>query len=238
MFTGIVQGTALVQRVSDLSGLRRLSLRFAAGFSEGLNIGASVSVDGACLTVTQLEAGELASFDVIQETLSRTTLGALTVGSRVNVERAARASAEIGGHTLSGHIDCKATVLQLRRPENNHILRFGLAKPWSRYVFAKGYIAVDGASLTVSDVDRAAGWFEVSLIPETLRSTGLGEKQVGSDVNIEIERGTQIVVDTVREALEEKFQGLLPALEQLLLERGVRLDELAAPEALRRPGRS
>ena len=237
MFTGIVQGTAIVQRLNDLQGLRRLTLRFEAGFSEGLNIGASVSVDGACLTVTHLAAGELASFDLIQETLSRTTLGALREGSRVNVERAARAGAEIGGHAVSGHIDCKATVLEIRSPQNNRILRFGLAKPWSRYVFAKGYVAVDGASLTVSDVDRAADWFEVSLIPETLRVTGLGQKQVGSEVNIEIERGTQIVVDTVREALEEKFQALLPALEQLLLERGVRLDELGASEALRRLGR-
>jgi riboflavin synthase len=242
MFTGIVQGTALVQRLNDLSGLRRLELRFDAGFTEGLNIGASVSVDGACLTVTQVAGdqsagGELASFDVIQETLSRTTLGALREGSRVNVERAAKEGAEIGGHAVSGHIDCKATVLEIRTPENNRIVRFGLEKPWSRYVFAKGYIAVDGASLTVSAVDRGAGWFEVSLIPETLRVTGLGQKQVGSEANIEIERGTQIVVDTVREALEEKFQALLPALEQVLLERGVRLDELAVPEALRRLGR-
>src|SRR5690348_4359523 len=135
MFTGIVQGTALVQRLSDLSGLRRLTLRFDSGFSDGLNIGASVSVDGACLTVTQLEADALASFDVIQETLSRTTLGALRAGSRVNVERAAKDGAEIGGHALSGHIDCKATIVEVRTPENNRILRFGLTKPWSRYVF-------------------------------------------------------------------------------------------------------
>ena len=234
MFTGIVQGTALVQRVSDLSGLRRLTLRFAAGFTEGLNLGASVSVDGACLTVTQVEAGELASFDLIQETLTRTTLGTLREGSRVNVERAAKEGAEIGGHALSGHIDCKAAIAEIRTPENNRIVRFSLPPPWARYVFAKGYIAVDGASLTVSEVDRSRGWFEVSLIPETLRITGLGQKSVGGEVNIEIERGTQIIVDTVRDALEEKFGALLPALEQLLLERGVRPDELAAPPAPRK----
>jgi riboflavin synthase len=234
LFTGIVQGTALVRQVGDFSGLRRLTLEFAPGFTAGLNVGASVSVDGACLTVTQVNAGELASFDVIQETLSRTTLGALREGARVNVERAAKEGAEIGGHTVSGHIDCKAAIVQIRTPENNRILRFSLPKPWSRYVFAKGYIAVDGASLTVSDVDRAAGWFEVCLIPETLRITGLGQKQLGGEVNIEIERGTQIMVDTLRDALEEKFQRLLPLLEQLLAERGIRLDELAAPAAPRK----
>jgi riboflavin synthase len=238
LFTGIVQGTALVRQIRDLSGLRRLTLEFPQGLTAGLNIGASVSVDGACLTVTQVSAGELASFDVIQETLSRTTLGMLREGGRVNVERAATEGAEIGGHAVSGHIDCKAAIVQIRTPENNRSLRFSLPKPWSRYVFAKGYIAVDGASLTVSGVDRAAGWFEVCLIPETLRTTGLGQKQLGDEVNIEIERGTQIVVDTLRDALEEKFQTLLPLLEQLLEERGIRLDELVAPVTSRKLGES
>jgi riboflavin synthase len=237
MFTGIVQGTALVQQVRDLSGLRQLVLQFGAGFCEGLNIGASVSVDGACLTVTQLGGAELASFDVIQETLSRTTLGALRAGSRVNVERAAKEGAEIGGHAMSGHIDCKAAIAEIRTPDNNRTLRFAVPKPWSRYVFAKGYIAVDGASLTVSDVDRAAGWFEVCLIPETLRVTGLGQKQLGDEVNVEIERGTQIVVDTVRDTLEEKLEALLPALEKLLGERGMRLDELVPADALPKLGK-
>ncbi len=227
MFTGIVQGTALVRALQDLPGLRRLTLELPAGFGAELAIGASVAVDGVCLTVTELAGEQQASFDVIQETLRVTTLGALAQGARVNVERAAKEGAEIGGHPISGHVDCRAAIVEIRTPENNHIVRFQLPAPWIRYIFGKGYVAVDGASLTVSAVDRGAGWFEVSLIPETLRVTGLGHKPVGAEVNIEIERGTQMVVDTVRETLEERLGQLLPALEQLLLERGVRLDELA-----------
>lgn len=237
MFTGIVQGTALVCALQDLHGLRRLTLELPAGFGTGLAIGASVSVDGVCLTVTQLEGEQRASFDVIQETLSVSTLAVLSEGSRVNVERAAKDGAEIGGHPLSGHVDCTAVISEIRTPDNNRIVRFQLPAAWIRYVFNKGYIALDGASLTVSAVDRRAGWFEVSLIPETLRITGLGQKRVGDRVNVEIERGTQIVVDTVRETLEARLDQLLPALEQLLLERGIRLDELGSGAPLPEQGK-
>ena len=120
-------------------------------------------------------------------------------------------------------------MLEIRRPENNHVLRFGVPAPWMRYVFAKGYIAVNGASLTVADADRQAGWFEVWLIPETLRVTNFGSLVVGSQVNVEIERSTQIVVDTIRDALEERFGLLLPAFEELLRKQGLSLSDLAGP---------
>ena len=152
-------------------------------------------------------------------------------GSRVNVERAAREGAEVGGHALSGHIDCTGTVVAVRQPENNHVLRIALPAPWMRYVFAKGYVAVDGASLTVAEARREAdgsGWFEVWLIPETLRMTIFGDKAAGDAVNIEIERQTQIVVDTVERVLAERLGPLMPAIERLLAD--------AAPAA-GRPGR-
>jgi riboflavin synthase len=235
MFTGIVQGTAVVERITDQPGLRQLVLQFAEGFTRGLEVGASVSVDGVCLTVTSVSSPELASFDVIQETLSLTTLGALVRGSRVNVERAAKEGSEIGGHLISGHIDFRATVVEVRTPDNNHVLRLSVPAPWMRYVFRKGYIAINGASLTVSAAERAAGWFEVSLIPETLRVTTFSEKAVSDAVNIEIERATQVVVDTVRDAVEERLGPLLPALERLLGERGLELAELAALQPAPKP---
>jgi len=102
-----------------------------------------------------------------------------------------------------------------------------------RYVFAKGYIAVNGASLTVAEADRRAGWFEVWLIPETLRMTSFGEKRPGDALNIEIERATQVHVDTVREAIEERLGPLLPALEALLRLQGLAADDLATPPRLR-----
>jgi riboflavin synthase len=224
MFTGIVQGVARVDRLAERSGLRSIRLTLPPAFADGLAVGASVSVDGTCLTVTALQGTDAADFDVMQQTLALTTLGALAVGSRVNVERAAKDGAEIGGHPLSGHVDFAAQVAELRRPENNHVLRLAVPAPWMRYVFAKGYIAVDGASLTVAEAERepgGSGWFEVWLIPETLRRTTFAEKVVGDRLNIEIERTTQVMVDTVRDAVAERLGPLLPALEAFARERGL-----------------
>ncbi len=235
MFTGIVQGIATVTRLEDRPGLRSFTLAFPPGFADGLAIGASVATDGVCLTVTALEGPDAARFDVMQQSLSLTTLAGLVEGSRVNVERAAKDGAEIGGHPLSGHVDFMATVAQIRRPENNRVLRIAVPPRWMRYVFAKGYIAVNGASLTVAEADRAAGWFDVWLIPETLRMTTFAEKTEGAALNIEIERQTQVFVDTVRDAIDERLGPLLPALQQLLRERGIDLDALAAPARLPTP---
>lgn len=229
MFTGIVQGVARVAQLVDRPGLRSFRLDFPAGFGHGLAVGASVAVDGVCLTVTALHATQgaetdAADFDVMQQSLQLTSLASLRVGSRINVERAARDGAEIGGHPLSGHVDVLGQVTAVRRPDNNHVLQIALPAPWMRYVFAKGYIAVNGASLTVAEAHRERdgnGWFEVWLIPETLRMTTFADKTVGGLLNIEIDRQTQVVVDTVREAVEERLGPLLPALEQLLRDRGL-----------------
>ena len=234
MFTGIVQGVAHVATITDRPGLRSFELAFPPGFVSGLEIGASVACDGVCLTVTALPAPGRARFDVMQQSLGLTTLGALVDGSPLNVERAARDGAEIGGHPISGHVDCQGQLLAIRRPENNQVLRIGVPASHMRYVFAKGYIAINGASLTVAEADRRERWFEVWLIPETLRMTTFGHKQVGDALNIEIERGTQVVVDTVRDALDERLGPLLPALEALLAQQGRSVDELGA--AIRLPG--
>jgi riboflavin synthase len=196
-----------------------------------------VAVDGVCLTVTSLDGESAAAFDVMQQSLALTTLGSLREGHAINVERAAKDGAEIGGHPLSGHIDVMASLTDVRRPENNHVLRLSLPAPWMRYVFAKGYIAVNGASLTVADAHRerdGSGWFEVWLIPETLRMTTFAIKPVGSLLNIEIERQTQVFVDTVREAVNERLGDLEPLLEALLQAQGRSLDEIARPPALPR----
>jgi riboflavin synthase len=235
MFTGIVQGTALVQALQDRPGLRSFALAFPPGFTDELAIGASVSVDGVCLTVTACPEPGLAEFDVMQQSLKLTTLGSLRARSVVNVERAARDGAEIGGHPLSGHVDFAGTVAEVRRPENNQVLRIGVPAPWMRYIFAKGYIAVNGASLTVAEAHRerdGSGWFEVWLIPETLRMTSFGEKVEGSPVNVEIERQTQVFVDTVRDAIDQRLGPLLPALEAFMRLQGTSLDEVARPPSL------
>ena len=217
MFTGIVQGIARVERVEDRSGLRRLRLSFPSGFDSALQIGASVSVDGVCLTATALY-DNAADFDVMQQTLALTTLDTLKQGSVINVERAAKQGAEVGGHVLSGHVDFKATVASIREPENNRVLRIAVPAPWMRYVFAKGYIALNGASLTVAEAQREkgdAGWFEVWLIPETLRMTTFAHVREGDPLNIEIERQTQVIVDTVRAVVDERLAPYLKALAAL-----------------------
>jgi len=228
MFTGIVQGVAQVETIEAREGLQTLTLTLPPGFDGELAIGASVACDGVCLTVTERPAPDRARFDVMAQTLSLTTLGGLRPGSGLNVERAAKDGAEIGGHPLSGHVDVSAHIAEIRRPDNNHVLRFALPAPWMRYVFAKGYIGVNGCSLTVAEARRerdGSGWFEVWLIPETLRMTTFGSKRVGDAVHIEIERSTQVLVDTVRDALEERLGPLLPLLEELARERGIPLED-------------
>lgn len=231
MFTGIVQGIAHIAAITDKPGLRTFKISFPSGFAKDLEIGASVAVDGVCLTVTTIHGADAAEFDVMQQSLNITTLGGYVQGGRINVERAARDGAEIGGHPLSGHVDFTAQIAQIRQLENNYVIRVAVAPEWLRYIFAKGYIAINGASLTVAEVNRQQGWFEVWLIPETLRATVFAEKKQGDSLNIEIERATQVMVDTVRNMLQETLGPLLPALEALLQQQGKSVDELVKPDS-------
>ena len=228
MFTGIIQAVATIDRLHDHNGIRTFEIVFPEGFCEGLAVGASVAVDGVCLTVTELLSATRASFDVMLQSLRITTLSQFNEGTQINVERAAKDGAEIGGHPLSGHVDFTAPVLDVTELEDNYRLRIGMEGDWKRYIFPKGYIAINGASLTIADVDRQQGWFDVWLIPETRRMTTFEQKGKGDCLNIEIERGTQVVVDTVRTTLEENLGQLYPLLEALLAQQGKSLEQLTA----------
>ncbi|MEQ6885224.1 riboflavin synthase subunit alpha [Salicola sp. Rm-C-2C1-2] len=196
MFTGIVQGIARVNAIERLAGLHRIRLDCPEGFINNVEIGASVAVNGACLTVTSAwPADHQAAFDVMMETLGVTTLGELQEGDPVNVERAARIGDEIGGHLLSGHVHCMASVSSVEAPENNRRLAFSVPSAWRPYLINKGYIAVDGASLTIAELTDDG--FAVYLIPETLRSTRFGSLHEGNRVNIEIDHQTQTIIDTL-----------------------------------------
>lgn len=215
MFTGIVKGLGRIEAVRRIQGRATFDILLPQGAEKDLEIGASVAADGVCLTVTAASERH-ATFDVMQETLVRTTLGELEQGSAINIERSARDGAEIGGHPLSGHIDVVANVVGVQTPENNRVLTFEVPPPWIRYVFAKGYIGLNGASLTVASVDRKASTFTVWLIPETLRMTTFGSKQPGARINMEIERATQVAVDTIRDFMEERLGPLLPHFETMV----------------------
>lgn len=194
MFTGIVQGVAIVDEISAVPGLNSFSIRFPVDQVHNVTTGASVSIDGTCLTVTRQE-GQNLYFDAMQETLRLTTLGKLEPGGRVNFERAARIGDEIGGHLLSGHVHTTADIVAIDRPENNCTIEFEVPQAWARYIFPKGYIAINGASLTIGDVTENR--FNVHLIPETLRATTFADMTVGGRVNIEIDSQTQTIVDTL-----------------------------------------
>jgi riboflavin synthase len=225
MFTGIVQGTATIRSIDDHDALRTFILEFPEGFCAGLEIGASVSIDGVCLTVTEILSPTSASFDVMLQSLNITTLGSYELGQRVNIERAAKDGAEIGGHPLSGHVDFTAAIESISVFEGNKVIRFSVPQQFMRYIFSKGYIAVNGCSLTISEANKIENWFEVWLIPETRRVTVFEEKVAGDKVNIEIERSTQVAVDTIRDTVQETLGKLEPVLRGLLEEKGLNLED-------------
>ncbi|MEB6606025.1 riboflavin synthase subunit alpha [Aeromonas sanarellii] len=199
MFTGIVQGTAELVAIEALPNFRTHVIRMPSpAWGEGLALGASVAHNGCCLTVTRVE-GDLVSFDLMQETLRLTNLGQLAVGDKVNVERAARFGDEIGGHAMSGHIMGTAQVTSVIDTPNNRQVWYRLAPELIKYVLTKGYIGIDGISLTVGEVRGSE--FCVNLIPETLARTNLGWVKAGWQTNIEIDPQTQAIVDTVERVL-------------------------------------
>ncbi|BES85183.1 riboflavin synthase subunit alpha [Pectobacterium araliae] len=202
MFTGIVQGTASVVSIEEKSNFRTHVIQLPPDLLTGLTLGASVAHNGCCLTVTAID-GDRVSFDLMKETLRLTNLGDIHEGDVVNIERAAKFGDEIGGHVMSGHIMCTAEVVKIQVSENNHQIWFRLAdEALMKYVLHKGFVGIDGISLTVGEVIR--GRFCVHLIPETLNRTTLGQKRLGHRINIEIDPQTQAVVDTVERVLASK----------------------------------
>ncbi len=202
MFTGIVQELAAVVSMSQQEGITRLEIAISDEGRAGLAGGASVAINGTCLTVARQTAAAV-GFDVIAETLNRSNLGRLAVGHKVNVERSATFADEIGGHRVSGHVTTTAQITSIAADEANRVMRFAVEQEWLRMLFHKGYVALDGASLTISAVDREASWIEVSLIPETLARTTLGFRRVGDEVNLEVDAQTQAVVETVERLFQD-----------------------------------
>lgn len=201
MFTGIVQGQGQVVDIIEKVDFRTHVVRLPSELLPGLALGASVAHNGCCLTVTHI-AGQQVSFDLMQETLRVTNLGQLKIGDKVNLERAARFGDDIGGHAMSGHIMGMSSLLARQETDTNTSLWFALPKTLAKYVFTKGYIGIDGISLTVGEV--LADRFVVHLIPETLARTNLGEVQAGYQANLEIDPQTQAIVDTVERVLAKQ----------------------------------
>ncbi|QYJ77420.1 riboflavin synthase subunit alpha [Shewanella acanthi] len=204
MFTGIVQATCEVVAIHKKDGFNTLEVSLNPDLREGLAIGASVANNGVCLTVTQV-VDDRVFFDVVEETLRLTNLKDLVVGQRVNIERSLTFGSEIGGHILSGHIHTKAKIVNISNTEQHYDIQLTLDPKWMNYVFYKGFVGVNGCSLTVGEVTDNS--FMLHLIPETLKLTNLSQCQVGDELNIEIDSQTQVIVETVERVLARRFAG-------------------------------
>ncbi len=201
MFTGIIQSTAKVIQIEKREAFQQHIIEMPESLLRGLEPGASVAHNGCCLTVTKID-GNRVSFDLMQETLNITNLGQLEIGSCINIERAARFGDEIGGHAMSGHIICTAEVKEITASEDNCQIWFELPADYQKYLFNKGYIGIDGISLTIGEVDN--NQFCVNLIPETLNRTNIGSRLLGDKINIEVDPQTQAIVETVERLLKER----------------------------------
>jgi len=200
MFTGIVAGTGTIREMSGEEVIR-IVIDFQSVTTNNLETGASVSIDGTCLTVVQINSQNI-SFDVIPETLEKTTLGNKSAGSPVNLERALKMGDELGGHLLSGHILGMGEITERIQGKENLDLRISCPNHIMKFVQEKGYIAIDGISLTIGNVDETS--FSLHLIPETIALTTIGTKQIGEKVNIEVDSMTQTIVSTVERILEAR----------------------------------
>lgn len=201
MFTGIVQGMGHIVAIRrPTPDFCSITTRLPAHISQDLNIGASIAHNGCCLTITQT-SGDLADFDIMGETLAKTNLGQLKEGDTVNLERAARFGDEIGGHLMSGHITCTVPLIAIERDGLNQTNWFALPEAIAPYILPKGFVGLDGCSLTIGQVQ--ADRFCVHLIPETLRQTCFGQRQIGDAINLEIDPQTQAIVDTVQRIMAQ-----------------------------------
>ncbi len=183
MFTGIIEQVGTISAVEPLGDSVRLTMD-APAILDGVALGDSIAVNGVCLTVAEHTATTFTA-DCMQETLDRSNLGELRVGSPVNLERAALVNARLDGHIVQGHVDATTTLTSRKSSEHWDVLRFALPPTLARYIVEKGSIAINGTSLTVSALGD--DYFEVSLIPTTLRDTIFGKLAVGGTVNLEVD---------------------------------------------------
>lgn len=202
MFTGIVQTRLAVEKIQRQEGIASFELVFPDELITGLERGASVALNGTCLTVRQIEGNRI-TFDAIAQTLALTNLGDLNEGDEVNIERAARFGDEVGGHLLSGHVLRQLEILDRIDSENNRTLWFERPKDVSLFLLDKGYVALNGCSLTIAEVDDVGERFSVCLIPETLDVTVFGTLEKGAKVNLEVDAQTQAIVTTVQTLLKD-----------------------------------
>ena len=203
MFSGIVQGTALITSVTERDDVLTIEVNMESKLVQDLAIGASVAVDGVCLSAVKIDGGKV-KFDLIEETLKCSTLGAERLNTTVNIERSLKLGDEIGGHVVSGHVSGRAMVRDVKHGENGCTMLLSCNENEINYLMNKGFVALDGISLTVGEVNREDSTFDVHLIPETLATTTISGKDVGDQLNLELDASTVAAVEAAKQMIAKQ----------------------------------
>ncbi|QCI20852.1 riboflavin synthase subunit alpha [Buchnera aphidicola (Hyperomyzus lactucae)] len=201
MFTGIVNGIATVVSIEKKKKINSYTVKLPSILSKTLTLGSSVAHNGCCLTVKMIEKSYI-TCDVVEETLKNTNLSILKVGDNINVERSAKYGDEIGGHIISGHVMNTVEISRILQSDNNYTIWLKVRNSFlMKYIFYKGFICLDGISLTIGDIINNE--FCVHLIPQTLLTTTIRNKKKGSIINMEIDFCTQTIVDTTERLINK-----------------------------------
>jgi len=207
MFTGLIEAICVVKKTDRATGSMRLAIDLGSS-ADGTKLGDSIAVNGVCLTVSRFD-GTIAAFDLSSETLKKSNLGKLKIGSAVNVERAVRPTDRLGGHFVQGHIDGVAIIKQVDRRDDYADITFTADAELLEQMVVKGSVAVDGISLTIAAMNENS--FSVTLIPQTLKSTTLGKAKPGDTVNIE--------TDIIAKIIKKQLTKILPQEKSLTVEK-------------------
>ena len=201
MFSGIVQTVGKIESIKDKNNIKTIRIETHDNYPEDIAIGQSVSVDGVCLSLVK-KNNEYCEFEAVEETINRTTLGSYMQGTKVNLEKSLKFGDTVGGHFVSGHIHTRGRIVEVELVGESKNILVEIEEKWIKYLTEKGYISVNGASITIGKVSKNT--FYVHLIPETLKTTNLDELIYDNYVNLEFDQATIAIVDTTERLINQK----------------------------------
>ena len=201
MFSGIVQTVGKIESIKDKNHIKTISIETHGNYLEDIAIGQSVSIDGVCLSLVK-KNNEYCEFEAVEETVNRTTLGSYKQGSKVNLEKSLKFGDTVGGHFVSGHIHTRGRIVEVELVGESKNILIEIEEKWIKYLTEKGYISVNGASITIGKVSKNT--FYVHLIPETLKTTNLDQLIYDNYVNLEFDQATIAIVDTTERLINQK----------------------------------
>ena len=201
MFSGIVQTVGKIESIKDKNHIKTIRIETHGDYLEDIAIGQSVSVDGVCLSLVK-KNNEYCEFEAVEETINRTTLGRYKQGTKVNLEKSLKFGDTVGGHFVSGHIHTRGRIVEVELVGESKNILVEIEEKWIKYLTEKGYISVNGASITIGKVSKNT--FYIHLIPETLKTTNLDELIYDNYVNLEFDQATIAIVDTTERLINQK----------------------------------